>query len=110
MYLRNGVQADDPWKLRVEQVETLSEYFGISVSNGIIGVVSSQRPLKLSSSVLAGTYDKVGRGRVENLVQTFSALDVDILFGNSNYYNYVQEVDMKHGAMYHSLSTPSLSL
>jgi len=41
-----------------------------------LGVVSSKRPLKLDSSVLAGAYDKIGRGRVDNLVQTFPALNM----------------------------------
>lgn len=46
------------------------------MSNGVLGVASSKRPLKLSSSVLAGAYDKIGRGRVDNLIQTFPALNM----------------------------------
>jgi hypothetical protein len=74
-------------------------------------VVSSKRPLKLDSSVLAGAYDKIGRGRVDNLVQTFPALNMEMYYnGNSAYYNYVQELNMKQGCMTHSLSTPQMSL
>lgn len=90
VYYTNGKLADDPWKLRAEQVETLTEYFGISVSNGILGVVSSRYPFQLSSSVLAGAYDKIGRGRVDNLVQTFPALNIEASFGSHSYSNYVQ--------------------
>lgn len=72
-------------------MEKLDEYYGISVSNGVLGVVSSRWPLKLQSSVLAGAYDKIGRGRVDNLVQTFPALNMELYFnGRSDYNNYVQ--------------------
>ncbi len=77
----------------------------------MLGVVSSQRPLKLHSSVLAGAYDKIGRGRVDNLVQTFPALNMELYYnGNSGYYNYVQELNMREGSMTHSLSSSQLSL
>lgn len=42
----------------------------------MLGVASSKQAYKLSSSVLAGAYDKIGRGRVDNLVQTFPALNI----------------------------------
>lgn len=81
------------------------------MSNGVLGVVSSQKPFKLTSSVLAGAYDKVGRGRVDNLIQTFSALNMDVSFaGSSSHTNFVQELDMKHGSMTHSFSSDKMSL
>ena len=54
--------------IRVENVEKLTEYYGVTLSNGIIGAVTSQQPLKIEKTVLAGTYDKMGRGRVDNIV------------------------------------------
>ena len=90
----------------------MSEYFGVSVSNGLIGAVSSKSPLRLSQTVLAGTYDKMGRGRVDNIAETFSALNLGISFNGQglSYYNYVQELNMKEGSMGHSMSSGTFSL
>ncbi len=57
-------------------MDTISPYYGISVSNGMLGAISSQQPLKLSKTVLAGAYDTYGRGRVDNILQTFNLLDL----------------------------------
>lgn len=101
----------EEWRLRAEQVEKMSEYFGVAVSNGVIGVVSANKPFKASSTVLGGVYDKIGRGRVDNLVETFPGIDFQIEFnGASDYYNYVQEVQMQTGSMTHSFSGSSYSL
>ncbi len=42
-------------------------YYGITNSNGLIGAVSNKMPFKISQTVLAGAYDKFGRGRVDNI-------------------------------------------
>ena len=55
----------------------MSEYAGITVSNGVIGAVSSQRLLKVSQTVISGAYDKNGRGRVDNIVETFPILNME---------------------------------
>ena len=61
--------------------------------------------------MLAGAYDKIGRGRVDNLVQTFPAMNMDINFnGDGSYTNYVQELNMKEGSMTHSLGNSQMSL
>ena len=72
-----------------------NDYFGITVGNGVIGAVSSIKPLSVGTTVLAGAYDVFGRGRVDNIVETFPALQVslgvegrDVTGGG--YYNYQQ--------------------
>ena len=84
-----GPAADDPWIIKAENVEKIDEYYGISVSNGVLGAVSSRFPFQLSSTVLAGVYDKIGRGRVDNLVQTFPALNLEFYFNGKNILNTV---------------------
>lgn len=49
------------------QLEEFS-YYGITNSNGLLGAVSDKFPFKISKTVLAGAYDKYGRGRVDNIV------------------------------------------
>ena len=76
-----------------------------------MGAVSSRFPFQLSSTVLAGVYDKIGRGRVDNLVQTFPALNLEFFFnGKNSYYNFAQEVKMNEGSMTHSFSGSSYSV
>lgn len=64
-----GIQALDPQL-------SIIPYFGITNSNGLIGAVSDKMPFKLSQTVLAGAYDKYGRGRVDNIVQTMNVMDM----------------------------------
>lgn len=60
-----GVSAQDAWKITAEQIEP-SSYYGITVANGMLGLVSSPDPLKISRVVLGGLYDIYGKGRVNN--------------------------------------------
>jgi trehalose/maltose hydrolase-like predicted phosphorylase len=92
----------DPWKIQVNKIDP-SNYYGVTVANGMIGVVSSPEPLKVKDVVLAGAYDLYGRGRVSNFLRSFNLLnmylDVD---GNrinaSNVSNMKQALDMRGAA------------
>lgn len=57
--------AQDPWKLTADKIDP-NNYYGITVANGMIGIVSSSEPFKVKDVVLAGAYDLYGRGRVSN--------------------------------------------
>ncbi len=62
------VQAQtDPWIIKASQINP-AEYYGITVANGMIGIVSSPEPFKVKDVVLAGAYDQYGRGRVSNFL------------------------------------------
>ncbi|HTE12350.1 MAG TPA: hypothetical protein VK645_15305, partial [Chitinophagaceae bacterium] len=54
--------AQDPWKIAATKIDP-SNYYGITVANGMIGIVSSPEPFKIKDVVLAGAYDLYGRGR-----------------------------------------------
>ncbi len=54
----------------------LYPYYGITNSNGLIGAVSDKMPFKIRQTVLAGAYDKYGRGRVDNIVQTMNVMNM----------------------------------
>lgn len=60
----------------------------------MIGAVSSIKPISVATTVLAGAYDVFGRGRVDNIVETFPALQLEIDYGyditSGGYYNYEQ--------------------
>ncbi|HEY9363731.1 MAG TPA: hypothetical protein VIQ00_10745, partial [Chitinophagaceae bacterium] len=46
-------QKVDPWKIVAEKIN-LSDYYGETVANGVIGIVSSAEPLKCKDVVLNG--------------------------------------------------------
>src|SRR5689334_24488318 len=69
------VLGQDPWKLTATQIDP-ANYYGITVANGMIGIVSSPEPFKVKDVVLAGAYDLYGRGRVSNFLRSFNLLNM----------------------------------
>ena len=63
--------AQDPWSITANKIDP-SNYYGVTVANGMIGVVSSPEPFKVKDVVLAGAYDLYGRGRVSNFLKSFN--------------------------------------
>ncbi|HAN37726.1 MAG TPA: glycosyl hydrolase family 65 [Chitinophagaceae bacterium] len=95
-------KAQDPWVIQANNINP-ANYYGITVANGMIGVVSAPEPFKVREVVLAGAYDQYGRGRVSNFLKSFNLLngyleiDGRRLDGN-NTSNMVQSLDMKGAA------------
>ena len=94
--------AQDPWKIAATAIDP-SHYYGITVANGMIGIVSSPEPFKIKDVVLAGAYDLYGRGRVSNFLRSFNLLNMYLeidgsRIGSANITNMKQELDMRHAA------------
>src|SRR3981081_589962 len=92
----------DIWKIGADKIDP-SNYYGITVANGMIGIVSSPEPFKIKDVVLAGAYDLYGRGRVSNFLRSFNLLNMNLeIDGNrvnsANITNMKQELDMRHAA------------
>ena len=88
----------DPWKIEVNKIDP-SNYYGVTVANGMIGIVSSPEPFKVKDVVLAGAYDLYGRGRVSNFLRSFNLLNMTLdVDGNrisgKNVSNMKQTLDM----------------
>lgn len=97
-----GLKAQDPWKIKPDKIDP-NNYYGITVGNGIIGVVSSAEPFKVKDVVLAGAYDTYGRGRVSNFLKGFNLLNMFIEIDGKrldakNVQNLHQELDMQHAS------------
>lgn len=95
-----NIEAQDPWIIRADTIDS-KNYYGTSVSNGTIGVVSSPEPFKVKEVILAGVYDRFGRGRTSNFLSGFNLLDMNISLGwqninSTNITNYKQELDMQN--------------
>ena len=96
-----GVSAQDAWKITAEQIEP-SSYYGITVANGMLGLVSSPDPLKISRVVLGGLYDIYGKGRVNNFLHGINMLDTELQINGSTVKasqisGYKQTLDMRRG-------------
>jgi len=57
--------SQDAWVIKTPVIDP-ANYYGETVANGVIGIVSSAEPLKCKDVVLNGAYDQYGRGRVSN--------------------------------------------
>jgi trehalose/maltose hydrolase-like predicted phosphorylase len=95
----------DPWKITADKINP-SDYYGITVANGMIGVISSPEPFKVKNVVLAGTYDLYGRGRVSNFINSFNLLNMRLAIDgrdidSKSVKNFKQELDM-HTACFSS--------
>src|SRR3954465_15393104 len=94
--------SQDPWKIRASKIDP-SNYYGVTVANGMIGIVSSPEPFRVKDVVLAGAYDLYGRGRVSNFLKSFNLLNMNLDIDGkrvnaSGVSSMVQELDMKHAS------------
>ncbi|WP_462254484.1 glycoside hydrolase family 65 protein [Ferruginibacter sp.] len=67
--------AQDAWKITTSNIDS-KNYYGVTVANGMIGIVSSPEAFKVKDVVLAGAYDLYGRGRVSNFLKSFNLLNM----------------------------------
>jgi trehalose/maltose hydrolase-like predicted phosphorylase len=94
--------AQDPWKIKAEKIDP-SNYYGVTVANGMIGIVSSPEPFKVKDVVLAGAYDLYGRGRVSNFLRSFNLLNMYLEVDGKridakSISGFQQELDMLHAS------------
>lgn len=69
-------QNTDTWKIDADKIDP-SSYYGETVANGVIGIVSSDEPLKYKTVVLNGAYDQYGRGMVSNFLKSFNLVNIE---------------------------------
>src|SRR5690349_15123128 len=94
-----SLSQQDPWKITTSSVNP-ADYYGVTVANGMIGIVSSPEPFKVKDVVLAGAYDLYGRGRVSNFLKSFNLLNMYLEIDGKRIdaksaTNMQQELDMK---------------
>ncbi|MEZ4894274.1 MAG: hypothetical protein R2778_14820 [Saprospiraceae bacterium] len=65
------------WHLVADDINP-DNYFGITVANGMIGLVSSPEPMKVKDVVLNGAYDNYLRGRVSNILKGFNFMNMNL--------------------------------
>lgn len=93
----------DPWIIKATGFNA-ADYYGVTVANGMIGIVSSPDPFMVKDVVLAGAYDLYGRGRVSNFIRSFNLLNAYLeIDGNrmdaKNISNFKQELNMRKASL-----------
>jgi protein-glucosylgalactosylhydroxylysine glucosidase len=91
--------AQSVWVKRADNIDP-DNYYGVTLANGVVGLVSSAEPLKVRDVVLNGAYDYYQRGRVSNILKTFNHVNMNLdingrRIGRADISDYVQELDMK---------------
>ncbi|MFZ4058408.1 MAG: glycoside hydrolase family 65 protein [Ferruginibacter sp.] len=92
-------KAQDPWKITAANFDT-KNYYGVTVANGMVGIVSSPDVCSVKDVVLAGAYDLYGRGRVSNFIKSFNLLNMYMYIdgrrlSNNEVSNVRQTLDMQ---------------
>ncbi len=97
-------QKIDPWLIKTGIVEP-ANYFGVTVANGMVGIVSSPEPFKTKDIVLNGAFDLYGRGRVSNILKSFNFLNMYMEVDGARIESFAQtknmqqELDMQHASL-----------
>ena len=96
-------QPFEPWSVTASDIDP-DNYYGVTCANGMVGLVSSAEPMKVTDVVLNGVYDNYQRGRVSNILKTFNHVNMNIdvdgrRVGPKDIQNYQQRLDMKQAEL-----------
>jgi trehalose/maltose hydrolase-like predicted phosphorylase len=97
------INAQGPWIVEAKDIDP-KNYYGVTLANGMVGIVSSPEPLKVNDVVLNGVYDYYQRGRVSNILKGFNHVNMNIdingrRLGIKDISNYKQSLDMEHAVL-----------
>ncbi|MES2161460.1 MAG: glycoside hydrolase family 65 protein [Pseudomonadota bacterium] len=105
LLLGSAVQAgaQDDWTIVASAIDP-AHYHGVTLANGMLGLVSSAEPMQIGEVVLNGAFDTYGRGRVDNILKGFNfmnlKLDVDGQRADATHVSGLrQTLDMKRALL-----------
>lgn len=102
-----GVRAqseDKEWTIEADAIDP-ARYFGDTVANGAIGIVSAADPFQVSQTLLSGAYDAYQPGTVSRIVATFDFLRLNFGIDGARIQkfeqvkNFRQRLDMREAAL-----------
>ena len=98
-------QTPPEWSVVAQNIDP-AHYYGVTVANGMVGLVSSANPMEVDAVVLNGVYDYYERGKVSNILKTFNHVNMQLMVDGTmvnrqNIRNYQQTLDMQQ-AMLHT--------
>src|SRR5262249_14964508 len=98
-----AAQSDPGWTIEATQIDP-ARYAGITVANGMIGILSAPHPFRTTQTLLAGAYASRGPGEVHKILTSFSFLDIDLSVDGAQVdqlgqvRNFRQSLDMRRAA------------
>src|SRR5258706_32356 len=92
-------QSTADWRIEATAINP-DHYYGVTMANGMVGLVSSPEPMKVRDVVLNGVYDYYQRGRVSNILKSFNHVNMnlevdDVRISQKDISHYSQVLDMK---------------
>jgi protein-glucosylgalactosylhydroxylysine glucosidase len=101
---------DDGWTIAAGPIDAAA-YHGVTVANGMVGLVSSSEPMKVKDVVLNGAYDTYGRGRVDNILKGFNFMNMTLEVDGSridarSISGLTQRLDMKRALLVTEFDLP----
>lgn len=96
-------QTPDSWHIVGQNIDP-ANYYGITVANGMIGLVSSPEPMRVKDVVLNGAYDNYLRGRVSNILKGFNFVNMNLdvdgrRISRKDISDYRQTLDMRQAEL-----------
>lgn len=91
--------SQDTWTIQAKNIDP-NNYYGITVANGMVGIVTSPRPLEIQDVILNGAYDYYQRGRVSNILKVFNHMNMflevdEVRLNDKNIKDFTQSLNMK---------------
>lgn len=91
------------WTIVAEEIDP-NEYYGVTVANGMVGLVSSTEPMRVQDVVLNGVYDYYQRGRVSNILKTFNHMNMNLdvdgrRISSRDIEDFQQRLDMRNAEL-----------
>ena len=95
------------WQVTADKSKGHPEH-GVTVANGMIGLVSDARPFQIKDMILNGVYDMYGRGRVSNILKAFNQFNFQLAINHrpineETVRDYEQVLDMRRAVLETSL-------
>ena len=98
------------WHITANAIDP-NNYYGITLANGMVGMVSAPEPFKVGEVILNGVYDQYQRGRVSNILKTFSHMNMHLEIdqrrvGPKDITGYKQQLDMRKAQLLTEFQVP----
>jgi trehalose/maltose hydrolase-like predicted phosphorylase len=90
----NTAVTTNTWTIDATTIDP-ANYFGVTVANGMVGLVSSTDPFKAKDVVLNGAFDLYGRGRVSNILKTFNFVNLYLDIDGHRIDNFKQTTHLR---------------
>ncbi|MGH7575779.1 MAG: glycoside hydrolase family 65 protein [Longimicrobiales bacterium] len=98
----------DTWTLHADPAAANGPYYGETVANGMIGMISTPEPFQVKEVVLNGVFDTYRPGEVSTILKTFNlasmslAIDAMEIVSADQVTGFHQSLDLRHAKLVHT--------